>query len=630
MWNFIRKTKTKPDINLTQPSSAVDSKNGIFDANPVSPDIATGGAPWNQPNYAASVIGTAPLDAADVPKYAGVWRRVLASLIDDALVGPLIWSVVAQLILSYFIFMNVIPRVISYHQFVSLSPCFKFACGFLIICTLLFGEWLYQAGFESSLAMATPGKRFLKMRVMDRLRKRMIFWRVIFKSVVPPALFIVGIICAFAIPQILLNAIPDALSVLKTPVLMAGVFTGVVLFFAALFGNVFFVNSRNQTISDVIVGRTVELVPASSGAPGGGVIPKLFPGEKRVLIAIFSLWIVFALEIVFFWLCGGELDIPDSNFKVNTTGNKMIATHDMEANTILKPEDWRAEQSNILCTSPFAVSYDYKMHRPILLSDVRKGQTLTYANTAPVSFGISKIISIQAAPDKNERLSWHMKADDEDFLGTWNSKLRNFASKRLGMPIPSDNASSTRRGVPTAGPGQKDSSGNQIERNFTGAAAANKNKQFADARALCDKGIQSLFLDPTSTPVVNLTAPLKSSVLASQSLKDRQLGWKAIFFDLLQQRAVANIGLGDKDEAKNDCQLSLNVLATMHEDWLHNNESDFLAMNDTDKYGEQSNDKPADEAKKEAMPYLKELAETNQAVYERFVQKVERLRSSIH
>jgi hypothetical protein len=131
--------------------------------------------------------------------------------------------------------MNVIPRVISYHQFVSLSPCFKFACGFLIICTFLFGEWLYQAGFESSLAMATPGKHLLKMRVMDRSRKRMTFWRIIFKSVVPPALLIVGIICAFAIPQILLNAIPDTLSVLKTPMLLAGVFAGIVLFFAALF-----------------------------------------------------------------------------------------------------------------------------------------------------------------------------------------------------------------------------------------------------------------------------------------------------------------------------------------------------------------------------------------------------------
>jgi len=629
MWDFIRKTKTKADINLTQPSSAADSKNVIFDANPVSPNIATSGAPWNQTNFAASVIGTAPVDAADVPKYAGFWRRVFASLIDDAVVAPLIWSVFAQLILSYFIFMNVIPRVISYHQLVSLSPCFKFACGFLIICTFLFGEWLYQAGFEPSLAMATPGKRLLKMRVMDRSRKRMTFWRVIFKSVVPPALFIVGIICAFAIPQILLNTIPDTLSILKLPMLLGGVFAGIVLFFAALFGNVFFVNSRNQTINDVIVGRTVELVPASSATPGGGVLPKLFPGEKRVLIAIFSLWIVFALEVAFFWLCGGELDIPDSNFKVNTTGKKMIATHDMEANTILKPEDWRAEQSDILFTSPFAVSYDNKMQRPILLSDVRRGQTLTYANMTPVSFGISKIISIQAAPDKNERLSWHMNAD-EDLLGTWNSKLRNFASKRLGMPIPSDNASSTKRGVPTAGPGQKDSSGNHIERNLTDAVAANKNKQFADARALCDKGIQSLFLDPTSTPVVNLTAPIKSSFLAGQSLKDRRLGWKAIFFDLLQQRAVANIGLGDTDEAKNDCQLSLNVLATMHEDWLRNNESDFLARNDVDKYGEQSDDKPADEAKEKAMPYLKELAEANQAVYERFVQKVEKLRSSIH
>jgi uncharacterized RDD family membrane protein YckC len=123
------------------------------------------------------------------PAYAGFWLRAVAYLIDSILIAS-VFALIASFYPAAFPKLPD-PTAISLTSLSSVSP-------------LTFGlmnlvSWLYYAFFESSVWQATPGKRLLKLYVVDLNGRRLTFVRATlrnFAKIISGLTFLVGYLLA--------------------------------------------------------------------------------------------------------------------------------------------------------------------------------------------------------------------------------------------------------------------------------------------------------------------------------------------------------------------------------------------------------------------------------------------------
>lgn len=113
---------------------------------------------------------TTSAGTADVIRYGGFWRRVVAFIIDGLLIGAVMMPFGLGLTLAHMgAMMNgeVTPDMLT-----SLMMTTIFAW-----CIRMVVSWAYAAGFESSRWQATPGKMLLGLKVTDLEGRRITFLR---------------------------------------------------------------------------------------------------------------------------------------------------------------------------------------------------------------------------------------------------------------------------------------------------------------------------------------------------------------------------------------------------------------------------------------------------------------------
>lgn len=108
--------------------------------------------------------------------YAGFWRRYAAFMIDFPL------SLVAALALNMLV-QSILPRS-------------WFMGGLIPLSIILFGQIAYFVVFESSRWKATPGKRFFKLRVIDKVGKQITWKRSLVRAIIglPSIPLIMGVL----------------------------------------------------------------------------------------------------------------------------------------------------------------------------------------------------------------------------------------------------------------------------------------------------------------------------------------------------------------------------------------------------------------------------------------------------
>jgi uncharacterized RDD family membrane protein YckC len=122
------------------------------------------------------------------PRYAGFWRRFVATLVDGVILWIVVW-------IATFALQDVLP--ISMDEGVSADDLWRrFVISIVtqLAVSLVIG-WAYCAGFESSPWQATPGKRLLRVAVTDLAGGRITFARATGRYVaesLSSALFLIG------------------------------------------------------------------------------------------------------------------------------------------------------------------------------------------------------------------------------------------------------------------------------------------------------------------------------------------------------------------------------------------------------------------------------------------------------
>ena len=131
--------------------------------------------------------------------YAGFWRRVLARLIDQIIIGSIFTILV--LLFGFEMFLRIGGLAFQrHHDSVELAYLAPFIILFvsLLFLTLL-GEWLYYALMESSTNQGTIGKLALGIKVTDTFGNRLSFGRATarhFGKLVSNSMFGVGFLIA--------------------------------------------------------------------------------------------------------------------------------------------------------------------------------------------------------------------------------------------------------------------------------------------------------------------------------------------------------------------------------------------------------------------------------------------------
>jgi uncharacterized RDD family membrane protein YckC len=122
------------------------------------------------------------------PVYGGFWRRAVAFLIDNLILGFLVALVIASNPAAFMVNPDVNALTLK------LIPPFT-RLGFI---TVYFIMWVYFSGFEASAWQATPGKRILRLYVTDLGGHRLTFVRAAMRNVARmiSALLLVGYILA--------------------------------------------------------------------------------------------------------------------------------------------------------------------------------------------------------------------------------------------------------------------------------------------------------------------------------------------------------------------------------------------------------------------------------------------------
>jgi len=162
----------------TVPSEVVPRPQGP--AAPVSPP-----APVPSPTYAAPQTY-----ATSAVRYGGFWIRFVAVIIDAVIVNVVVWPVSA-------IFALVIGVA---GGAVSMPRMGVHLVNLIVVWALsALGNWLYEAGMESSSRQATLGKMALGLKVTDLEGRRISFARATgrhFAKIVSGAILAIGFIMA--------------------------------------------------------------------------------------------------------------------------------------------------------------------------------------------------------------------------------------------------------------------------------------------------------------------------------------------------------------------------------------------------------------------------------------------------
>jgi uncharacterized RDD family membrane protein YckC len=144
---------------------------------PVVPPLAASTPAYGAPAPPAVYAAPAPVYAAPAPPYAGFWLRLVAYLIDSALIGAIFGVIAIFLILGVgglAILQNVEDQL-NAGDTSALVPILM-AYGFFILAAL-FGGWLYYALMESSARQGTLGKMAMGLSVTDISGQRVSFGR---------------------------------------------------------------------------------------------------------------------------------------------------------------------------------------------------------------------------------------------------------------------------------------------------------------------------------------------------------------------------------------------------------------------------------------------------------------------
>jgi uncharacterized RDD family membrane protein YckC len=134
------------------------------------------GQPVNAPPVAAAVPAAAPIPASLPSPFAGFWLRLVAYVIDQAVLG-VVFGILA-LVIAGFVGIGYLRSTIEGMQ----NPDAVFPAG-LIVLIVVFSmaatliTWLYYAWMESSPNQATLGKMALGLSVTDLQGRRISFGR---------------------------------------------------------------------------------------------------------------------------------------------------------------------------------------------------------------------------------------------------------------------------------------------------------------------------------------------------------------------------------------------------------------------------------------------------------------------
>jgi uncharacterized RDD family membrane protein YckC len=188
-----------PQEPVEAPQAAIPSPPSVT-APPATPSPMAAPAPPHAAAPSAAYTPTLPyVVSGPVPPaaarhvYAGVWRRVAASLIDAFVLG--LGLVVLALVVSFFVILGLISSGQQpTDENLSAVSLALYAIAFVLM-------WLYFAGLESSPWQGTIGKRMTGILVTDLYGNRISFGRAtgrFFVKVTPVFIIVLAVVLAAA------------------------------------------------------------------------------------------------------------------------------------------------------------------------------------------------------------------------------------------------------------------------------------------------------------------------------------------------------------------------------------------------------------------------------------------------
>jgi uncharacterized RDD family membrane protein YckC len=666
-----RKKLSSKEPSLSERLTGTDSDINTYSIAPVPAGMRQ---PVSERSFhednSKALANTEPPSPTVELEYAGFFRRWAAAMVDDFFLYWLVLGFVFFCAQADVLVMHFFPRILG----VDFSrQMFDTANIILIIPEVVLSIllcWLYCAGLESSAMEATPGKRLLRMRVLDIDGQRLTFWKSTQKALIPAMLVLVAIV-TWGIVFGATSFIKAPFAMLFTCVAVVAGILAVAAFFAACCGNLFFVNKRNQTLHDLLSKRVVVKRAKGAASNSGRTRFGLLPVELKVSGLVFTGFVLLIAELVFGAYCNVESRSPTpGGFVLNTSGHVWKSKNALKAGSIVDLTNCYETALPLFRTPPFALDPSAKVGRVLVCADISPDSILTYNCVVPQALAVSKIISIEPIQESNYSVSRAYAGPDNPSESS--AKHVDYQLKALKAKYPDEDwliniLSGEIFRATTSSP-------DEIEKLRTEAIESNTKKDFKEALISSDKALALLFekfreYNPTSdltpesqsgeeadkteevpakeTPAKEKGAPpkIRPSMVLAQAIKTSKMlpatfefaslpvEYRAVLTDLLMQHSIAQRGLNQHAKATVDAANCIKLLKSLNEDFLVNRKNGFLELPDFEKASDSSDaqshdtnanaDVSSDSVGADAGRYLSMLAKADEKRYKSFLQHIE-------
>ena len=622
------KKLSSKEKSLSERLTGTDSDISAYSVAPIPSGLNQPSNPRSFHEDSANALTKSESPASSVEhEYAGFIRRYFAAAIDDFFLYWLVLGFVGLYVGAEIIAMHFVPRLLGVDFN---KQMFDAANMILVIPAIPLSVllcWLYCSGLESSAMEGTPGKRLLRMRVLDIDGKRLTFWRSTRKALIPAMLALAATI-AWLLTMLFISFIKGPLAVVATWIAVVTGLIGGAAMLAACLGNVFFINKKNQTLHDLLSKRIV--VKRLKGAPSNSprALFGLLPLELKILGLICSAFVFFVAEFAFGAYCNVDTKNATPGVRVlNTSGHVWKTKKALNIGSIVDLKDCYQETLPIFRTPPFALDPSAKLGRMVVCGDIASGSILTYNSVIAQTIGVSRIISIEPIQESNYSVSRVYGGEIRFSEQSANHVDRQLEALKAKYPdeqwlIRILSGEIFRATAPPA---------DDVDKLRTAAIEKNKGKNFAESLGSSDKALSLLFeryekQNPISdsTPESEATAAdeseantakkanpasgMKASEVLEQAIKTSKVlpktfpfevlsvEYRAVLTDLLMQRSIALTGLNHNVKAKANTANCISLLKSLHQDFLAERKNEFMGLaneNDPSALDAQSEDSNA-------------------------------------
>jgi uncharacterized RDD family membrane protein YckC len=318
-------------------------------------------------------------------KYAGLWRRIAASVIDELILLSLQCLPCLGVVFTCYLLQHCCPveaqKILP--DIDSSEGVTRLLCIILPLALFVYFviPWLYVAVYESSAMQATPGKRMLNLKVTGTCGERISFCRASFKLAVQSVLLLCFVTMPSAVIFILaaLDGHPISFNLLCVML--------TVPVFVTCFGLVLFTNGR-QTLFDKLCGRLVLFERRE--------LSMLKDNGVRFSTCTLVAAVLGGSLMSFLNINQGELGFLPANTRGwvrNTSGEVLRASKDLEEGHYVRSADLGQDKIATFMTPLYAVSSPQNACGHLTKRRIRSGEIISYADLWPHSFEVKSILS---------------------------------------------------------------------------------------------------------------------------------------------------------------------------------------------------------------------------------------------